>query len=193
MTDLPPLREVIRKHGLSASKALGQNFLFDQQLLARIWRSGQLRECFIYRIVTRGCLDERMLLRGWDKDALASFVRSGGEDQGSGSGAARAPLAPSSSSANASTDASVSAHSVGHTIRATCCCRRRHRRRRRRQHHCATSTSPTMRAPHRPSVRRPACAAQACAAQRAPPKRAPRHRLLALCSLWQLSLFACGQ
>ncbi|MFZ5746228.1 MAG: 16S rRNA (adenine(1518)-N(6)/adenine(1519)-N(6))-dimethyltransferase RsmA [Pseudomonadota bacterium] len=36
MTDLPPLREVIRKHGLSASKALGQNFLFDQQLLARI-------------------------------------------------------------------------------------------------------------------------------------------------------------
>ncbi|MCW3836746.1 16S rRNA (adenine(1518)-N(6)/adenine(1519)-N(6))-dimethyltransferase RsmA [Sphingomonas canadensis] len=38
MTGLPPLREVIRKHGLSASKALGQNFLFDQQLLARIAR-----------------------------------------------------------------------------------------------------------------------------------------------------------
>lgn len=38
MTELPPLREVIRKHGLSASKALGQNFLFDQQLLARIAR-----------------------------------------------------------------------------------------------------------------------------------------------------------
>ncbi|GGO90617.1 16S rRNA (adenine(1518)-N(6)/adenine(1519)-N(6))-dimethyltransferase RsmA [Stakelama pacifica] len=34
--DLPPLREVIREHGLSASKALGQNFLFDSQLLARI-------------------------------------------------------------------------------------------------------------------------------------------------------------
>ena len=33
---LPPLREVIRAHGLTASKALGQNFLFDQQLLARI-------------------------------------------------------------------------------------------------------------------------------------------------------------
>ncbi|MHA3839685.1 16S rRNA (adenine(1518)-N(6)/adenine(1519)-N(6))-dimethyltransferase RsmA [Sphingomonas aestuarii] len=33
---LPPLREVIRAHGLIASKALGQNFLFDQQLLARI-------------------------------------------------------------------------------------------------------------------------------------------------------------
>ncbi|QZD94921.1 16S rRNA (adenine(1518)-N(6)/adenine(1519)-N(6))-dimethyltransferase RsmA [Qipengyuania gelatinilytica] len=36
MTDLPPLREVIARHGLSASKALGQNFLFDQQLLDRI-------------------------------------------------------------------------------------------------------------------------------------------------------------
>jgi 16S rRNA (adenine1518-N6/adenine1519-N6)-dimethyltransferase len=34
--DLPPLREVIARHGLSASKALGQNFLFDEQLLARI-------------------------------------------------------------------------------------------------------------------------------------------------------------
>lgn len=33
---LPPLREVIAKHGLSASKALGQNFLFDEQLLDRI-------------------------------------------------------------------------------------------------------------------------------------------------------------
>lgn len=36
MVDLPPLREVIARHGLSASKALGQNFLFDEQLLGRI-------------------------------------------------------------------------------------------------------------------------------------------------------------
>ncbi|GGD47695.1 16S rRNA (adenine(1518)-N(6)/adenine(1519)-N(6))-dimethyltransferase RsmA [Erythrobacter arachoides] len=36
MTVLPPLREVIAAHGLSASKALGQNFLFDEQLLDRI-------------------------------------------------------------------------------------------------------------------------------------------------------------
>ncbi len=33
---LPPLRDVISRHGLSASKALGQNFLFDEQLLDRI-------------------------------------------------------------------------------------------------------------------------------------------------------------
>ncbi len=36
MADLPPLREVVARHGLSASKALGQNFLFDEQLLDRI-------------------------------------------------------------------------------------------------------------------------------------------------------------
>jgi 16S rRNA (adenine1518-N6/adenine1519-N6)-dimethyltransferase len=33
---LPPLREVIATHGLQASKALGQNFLLDEQLLDRI-------------------------------------------------------------------------------------------------------------------------------------------------------------
>jgi 16S rRNA (adenine1518-N6/adenine1519-N6)-dimethyltransferase len=31
-----PLREVIARHGLRASKALGQNFILDRQLLARI-------------------------------------------------------------------------------------------------------------------------------------------------------------
>src|SRR3546814_2915005 len=36
VTALPPLRQVIAQHGLSASKALGQNFLFDGQLLGRI-------------------------------------------------------------------------------------------------------------------------------------------------------------
>jgi 16S rRNA (adenine1518-N6/adenine1519-N6)-dimethyltransferase len=34
--NLPPLREVIAAHGLIASKSLGQNFLLDEQLLARI-------------------------------------------------------------------------------------------------------------------------------------------------------------
>lgn len=36
MSQLPPLREVIARHNLTASKALGQNFLFDEQLLDRI-------------------------------------------------------------------------------------------------------------------------------------------------------------
>ncbi|WP_129792889.1 16S rRNA (adenine(1518)-N(6)/adenine(1519)-N(6))-dimethyltransferase RsmA [Sphingosinicella sp. CPCC 101087] len=34
--DLPPLREVIARHGLAASRALGQNFILDEQLLDRI-------------------------------------------------------------------------------------------------------------------------------------------------------------
>jgi 16S rRNA (adenine1518-N6/adenine1519-N6)-dimethyltransferase len=36
VAELPPIRDVIQRHGLSASKALGQNFLLDEQLLARI-------------------------------------------------------------------------------------------------------------------------------------------------------------
>ena len=38
MTPLPPLREVIARHGLRAAKSLGQNFLLDEQLLDRIAR-----------------------------------------------------------------------------------------------------------------------------------------------------------
>ena len=37
--DLPPLREVIKRHGLSAKKSLGQNFLLDLNLTARIARA----------------------------------------------------------------------------------------------------------------------------------------------------------
>src|ERR1700747_942513 len=37
--DLPPLREVIREHSLSARKSLGQNFLLDLNLAARIART----------------------------------------------------------------------------------------------------------------------------------------------------------
>jgi 16S rRNA (adenine1518-N6/adenine1519-N6)-dimethyltransferase len=37
--DLPPLREVIARHNLSARKSLGQNFLLDLNLTARIARA----------------------------------------------------------------------------------------------------------------------------------------------------------
>ncbi|MFG1425361.1 16S rRNA (adenine(1518)-N(6)/adenine(1519)-N(6))-dimethyltransferase RsmA [Roseixanthobacter glucoisosaccharinicivorans] len=41
--ELPPLRDVIRRHGLSAQKSLGQNFLLDLNLTSRIARgSGAL-------------------------------------------------------------------------------------------------------------------------------------------------------
>ncbi|MET0539279.1 MAG: 16S rRNA (adenine(1518)-N(6)/adenine(1519)-N(6))-dimethyltransferase RsmA [Xanthobacteraceae bacterium] len=37
--ELPPLREVIRRHGLRAKKSLGQNFLLDFNLIGRIARA----------------------------------------------------------------------------------------------------------------------------------------------------------
>jgi 16S rRNA (adenine1518-N6/adenine1519-N6)-dimethyltransferase len=37
--DLPPLREVVRKHGRLAKKSLGQNFLFDLNLTSRVARA----------------------------------------------------------------------------------------------------------------------------------------------------------
>jgi len=39
LDDLPPLRDVIRRHGLSARRSLGQNFLLDLNLTARIARA----------------------------------------------------------------------------------------------------------------------------------------------------------
>ena len=49
--DLPPLREVIRQHALSARKSLGQNFLLDLNLTARIARAaGPLEDATIVEI-----------------------------------------------------------------------------------------------------------------------------------------------
>jgi 16S rRNA (adenine1518-N6/adenine1519-N6)-dimethyltransferase len=49
--DLPPLREVIREHALSARKSLGQNFLLDLNLTARIARAaGPLIDATIVEI-----------------------------------------------------------------------------------------------------------------------------------------------
>jgi 16S rRNA (adenine1518-N6/adenine1519-N6)-dimethyltransferase len=41
LDDLPPLREVIRRHGLAPKRSLGQNFLFDLNLTARIARAAE--------------------------------------------------------------------------------------------------------------------------------------------------------
>ena len=38
--ELPPLRDIIRRHRLTAKKSLGQNFLLDLNLTARIARAG---------------------------------------------------------------------------------------------------------------------------------------------------------
>ena len=62
---LPPLRDVIAAHGLSARKALGQNFLMDLNLTGRIARrAGDLRRCDVLEIgpgpggLTRALLSE---------------------------------------------------------------------------------------------------------------------------------------
>lgn len=63
--NLPPLRDVIEKHGLSARKSLGQNFLLDLNLTAKIARqAGDLTACDVLEIgpgpggLTRGLLAE---------------------------------------------------------------------------------------------------------------------------------------
>lgn len=62
---LPPLREVIARHGLSARKSLGQNFLLDLNLTARIARAaGDLTGADVLEVgpgpggLTRGLLAE---------------------------------------------------------------------------------------------------------------------------------------
>ncbi|KIC44576.1 16S rRNA methyltransferase [Ruegeria sp. ANG-S4] len=62
---LPPLREVIATHQLSARKSLGQNFLLDLNLTAKIARqAGDLNDCDVLEIgpgpggLTRGLLAE---------------------------------------------------------------------------------------------------------------------------------------
>ncbi len=63
--DLPPLRDVIATHGLSARKSLGQNFLLDLNLTAKIARvAGDLTHSDILEVgpgpggLTRGLLAE---------------------------------------------------------------------------------------------------------------------------------------
>ena len=49
--DLPPLRDVIRRHSLSARKSLGQNFLLDLNLTAKIARAaGPLQDATVIEI-----------------------------------------------------------------------------------------------------------------------------------------------
>ena len=65
LDELPPLRAVIAEHQLSARKSLGQNFLLDLNLTAKIARqAGNLSQCDVLEIgpgpggLTRGLLSE---------------------------------------------------------------------------------------------------------------------------------------
>src|ERR1700761_1673139 len=63
---LPPLRDVIAAHGLSAKKSLGQNFLFDLNLTRRIARAaGPLENTTIYEVGPGpGGLTRALLMEG---------------------------------------------------------------------------------------------------------------------------------
>ncbi|MBL3568829.1 16S rRNA (adenine(1518)-N(6)/adenine(1519)-N(6))-dimethyltransferase [Rhodovulum sulfidophilum] len=81
---LPPLREVIAAHGLSAKKALGQNFLLDLNLTAKIARvAGDLAGADVLEVgpgpggLTRGLLAEgarRVLAVEKDTRCLAALA-----------------------------------------------------------------------------------------------------------------------
>ncbi|MHA3978577.1 16S rRNA (adenine(1518)-N(6)/adenine(1519)-N(6))-dimethyltransferase RsmA [Halovulum sp. GXIMD14794] len=63
---LPPLREVIAEHGLSARKALGQNFLLDLNLTRKIARrAGDLTACDVLEVGPGpGGLTRALLMEG---------------------------------------------------------------------------------------------------------------------------------
>ena len=86
-----PLREIIARHGLSASKALGQNFILDRQLLTRIAAiPGPLEGQCVYEVgpgpggLTRALLDAGASVAAVERDrrcipALAELQQEFGE------------------------------------------------------------------------------------------------------------------
>ncbi len=84
---LPPLSQVIETHGIAAKKALGQNFLLDLNLTAKIARmAGDLTECDVLEVgpgpggLTRGLLAEgarRVLAIEKDPRCLPALAQIG--------------------------------------------------------------------------------------------------------------------
>ena len=86
MNDLPPLRDVINRYDLGARKSLGQHFLLDLNLCARIARTaGKLNDTNIIEIgpgpggLTRALLDAgaAAALAGQEAAARAKLAAAG--------------------------------------------------------------------------------------------------------------------
>jgi len=91
MSEIEPLRSVIARYGLSASKALGQNFILDRQLLARIAAiPGDLDGQSVYEVgpgpggLTRALLDTgaRVVAVERDRRCLAPLSELAAESSG---------------------------------------------------------------------------------------------------------------
>ncbi len=74
--NLPPLREVVRNHGLEPKKSLGQNFLFDLNLTSKIARAaGPLADVTVFEVgpgpggLTRALLAQGARVIAVERDA----------------------------------------------------------------------------------------------------------------------------
>ncbi|KAG5518106.1 hypothetical protein PMAC_003292 [Pneumocystis sp. 'macacae'] len=54
--------------------SLDWNPAADQQALARVWRDGQKKDCFIYRFIATGTIEEKIFQRQSHKQSLSSCV-----------------------------------------------------------------------------------------------------------------------
>ncbi|CAF2865421.1 unnamed protein product [Rotaria sp. Silwood2] len=52
----------------------------DDQAMARVWRDGQKKQCYIYRLISTGTLEEKIFQRQAHKKALSSCVVDQEED-----------------------------------------------------------------------------------------------------------------
>jgi DNA repair and recombination RAD54-like protein len=52
----------------------------DQQALARVWRDGQKKDCFVYRFIATGTIEEKIFQRQSHKQSLSSCVVDSAQD-----------------------------------------------------------------------------------------------------------------
>ena len=52
----------------------------DQQALARVWRDGQKKDCFVYRFISTGTIEEKIFQRQSMKQSLSSCVVDENQD-----------------------------------------------------------------------------------------------------------------
>lgn len=59
---------------LTLFQSIDWNPAADQQALARVWRDGQKKDCFVYRFIATGTIEEKIFQRQSHKQSLSSCV-----------------------------------------------------------------------------------------------------------------------